>query len=288
MTHTEFASILEKIDSQLSKEEIPVIHRPLVAATRFPSEDKFLGFFPPDPRQGRYEGPNLIPSIVEWYKFFYPKQAVFPDRFQTRIMLIRGGIFRTRIPFGFNLFGKLSVFDHIDDFPQNLHTLLSDTDRHTLQSKFNQFYLETSNILLSQQVVTFNRHPLANTLLRTGWADLKMCGDGFDDHDPASALFPAQQGVEKYLKAFLSCADTALTENALRKQYGHNVLKLLQDCSTRASTFEQVIPYSQKLAYGPEVRYKRPNMYVSDVLDRIDLSYAICNLVANTLIKKCA
>ncbi len=288
MTHSEFSLILEKIDSQLSAEEIPVIHRPLVAATRFPSENKVLGFFPPDPRRGPYEGPNLIPSIVDWYKIFYPKQAVLPDRFQTRVMLIRGGVFRARIPFGINLFGKLNVFDHLEDFSPSLRELLSDTDRQTLQSRFNQFYVETSNILLSQQVVDSSDEPLASTLLHTGWADLKMCGDGFDAQDPASALFPALQGVEKYLKAFLACEDKAYTEQALRTKYGHNVPKLLHECSAHSSRFEQVLPSCHKLAYGPEVRYNRPPVFLSEVIDRIDLSYAICNLVASILIKRYA
>ena len=281
----EFDRQMQDLDKVLGQEGVPVPKRPLVAATRFPCENKLIGSFPPDPALGAFEGPNLMYSIGHWYERHYPDQAVFPDRLHTRIVLIRGEPFSIRIPFILNAFGKLSVFDYIQKLSPALLDLLDQHEKKLLQGKFDAFYREASNILLCLTVAQgANASDLCCSLLATGWADLKSCGGGFNAQDPAAALFPAQQATEKYLKAFLVENNEGLDSEGLRKKYGHDISRLVEACALQSADFQQVIPHARGLSYGQEVRYVRPAFSLAEILDMVDLSHAICDLVACLLI----
>lgn len=287
MEHTpdEFESIMRQIDDELGKQGVPVFKRPLVAATKYPCKNKLIGNFEPDPRMGSYEGPNLFVSIDKWYKKYYPVHSVLPDRLHTRIVLLRGEPFRLRIPYVFNAFGKLKVFDYLEDVSPALLDLIDERQRLILQRRFDVFCRETSNILLCIAVTKTAEKTLVPQLLKAGWADLKSCGGGFNRQDPGSTLFPAQQATEKYLKAYLLFRDDSVTEKDLKGKYGHKIEELLSACAAISAEFEQVLPDIDRLSFDQGVRYQRPNLTLHDIVDRIDLSHSICNLIASLLIK---
>lgn len=283
MTKDAFHEIMQAIDRCLGEEGVPAIARPLIAAARFPCDNKLIGSYDPDPHQGSYEGPNLMRSIEEWYLKHYSTQAVFPDRLHTRVVLIRGQVYRVRIPFAFNMVGKLNVLDHIESLSPSLLQLLELGEKKSLQQRFDAFCGETSVILRCQTVVKRRVPPLCLELLRAGWSDLDACGHGFNERDPAASLFPAQQATEKHLKAFLAATKPELDDAALRKNFGHGIPKLVSGCAEACTTFRQVIPFAGQLAYSQQVRYKRPDLTVAEVIDTIDLSHFVCALVAQEL-----
>lgn len=286
MTAEEFDEMMQSLDRTLGDEGHPVLFRPLVAMTRLSPTKEFDLSQETDPSVGPYEWPNLALSVNDWYTAYYESQSVFPNRFHRRAVLIRGQVFFLRIPFMFNAFGKLRASEYIDDISPSLLVVLDEEETGNLQTKLDTFYRETSNILLCQTMLGRNGSAcLCNELLKTGWADLKTCGEGFNQEDPAASLFPAQQAAEKYLKAFLVRKDSTVTSEILRKRFGHNVAKLVEACSLIESQFQKVNPHVELLSFGPKVRYERPKLSLPSILNTIDLSHAICNLVATLVIR---
>lgn len=98
-------------------------------------------------------------------------------------------------------------------------------------------------------------------------------------------LFPAQQATEKHLKAFLLSTSAEHTEDSLRRAFRHDIAKLIRACANIDVSFKQVAEHEGALLYGSDVRYRRSEHSCEEVIDTINLSFAVCNLVATKLLR---
>jgi len=285
MTEQEFLRIIEALDLQLGNEGVQAFFRPLVACVRFPCSGKLVGSFPEDPVVGRYEGPNLQYRIHEWYHKHYGRLTTIPGVWQERLTLVRGQVFKIDIPLIFNATNTLSAFEYIPEMPLEFRDMLRSEEREDIQRQFDEYYRQTSDTALC---LTVMRRCADKTscfsLLSAGWSDLTTCGKAFTPEDPGASLFPAQQATEKYLKVILLFNDPELSDDNLKRKYGHKIALLAQECTKIDARFSQFLPSVHMLDYGQEVRYKRPHLQLSEIVDRVNLSHSACHLVAQSLL----
>ena len=285
MTEREFLRIIETVDLQLGNEGVQAIARPLWACVRFPCPNKLIGSYPEDPSFGPYEGPNLQYRIHEWYQEHYGTLTTLPKTRQQRLILVRGQLFKINIPMVFNAFNTLNVFEHIPEMPAEFREMLTPADREEIQQSFNVFYRQTSDTELCRiRVRGCADKTSCYSLLCAGWSDLTTCGQAFSPQDPGASLFPAQQATEKYLKAMLLFSDPGLSDDALKRKYGHKIARLAEECSKIDVRLSQFLPHAHMLDFGQEVRYKRPHLELVEIVDRVNLSHGTCHLVALSLL----
>ena len=168
-----------------------------------------------------------------------------------------------------------------------LWDLLGREEKKSLQTVYNRMFKEISNILLFS--ISVKEFPCLNTktainLVARGISDLESVSCGFTQRDPHASLWGCQQAVEKFLKAFLTLTDDALAEDVLRKRFGHHVGQLVEAASNYDAYFTQVKTHVGILEITPTDRYTFQKMTPSEGIERINLSFAVCNLVAVRLI----
>ena len=285
MTKEEFLRIIETLDLQLGNEGVQAIARPLLACARFPCSNKLVGSYPEDPALGQYEGPNLQYRIHEWYREHYGRLTRLPGIWQERLVVIRGQLFKMNIPMIFNASNALNAFEYIPEMPAEFRGMLSPTEGEEIQKLFNVFYQQASDTALCLTLVRRCADKASCfSLLSAGWSDLATCGKAFVPQDPGASLFPAQQATEKYLKAMLLFNDSGLSDDALRRKYGHRIALLAEECSKIDARLSQFLPYAHMLNFGQEVRYRRPHLKLVEIVDRVNLSHGTCHLVALSLL----
>jgi len=283
MTEQEFNKRLLGIDRELAQRRIPTIVRSVPAWFHFTGA-RVLHSAPTDPNLGPYDGPNLIGSIGAWYKRFYPQQSVIGP-WGKRLLIIQGEVFRLSVPTIFNPSTRIEARDHIEEMSDDLWAALQEGERNAIQSKFDVFFRQTSDIQLCIAICAIgSRRTVAGDLLLRGSTDLRRCCDGFDACFPTAILFDAQQATEKFLKAVLAHNEPNLIDADLRKIYGHRLPKLLAACAVIDDHFRQIEPYIDALDFSADVRYRDMALPVGDAVYRIDLSHSICHLAARRLI----
>ncbi len=209
-----------------------------------------------DPRRGPYEGQNLCHSVWDWYAKHYPVQATFGHDWGPRLLIIRGEAFKADIPVRINSDTSLDAFNYIRALSPSLQKMLDDEERESIQSIYNGFFAQASELAMNwTRWCTPPRPGLVSSLIHRGWEDLKASCQAFSIRDPTAVLFTAQQGPEKYMKAMILIDEPTLSENDLRKKYGHRIPELLKKCGQIDPCFTVFGANMHLLDYGPEVRY---------------------------------
>jgi HEPN domain len=283
MDESDFLQKMREVDSTLAARKVAALWRPIFAWFEITG----LKRFDPMPRDAAYpafDGPNLFHEIEAWYGKHYPHHATFQGDWGSRWFIIRGEFYRARIPVVFNPTESLDPFEFMRELPAPLLELLSADEKREIWDTFNAFFRQASDINLNMTVWRSESTGLLAELVERGWADLRDAGNAFRPSDPTSVLFTIQQAAEKYLKALLVAHGTATTEEKLRKEYGHDVCKLLSACLALCPRLAQLESHLDLLAYGPNVRYERADLGASDVIARMNLAYAICHTSAKSLL----
>jgi hypothetical protein len=287
MDRAEFERRMEEVDKQLAAQQCSAFVRPLLAWARLASPGEILGN-EPELSSDPFVGNNLMCRIEEWYRTFFPVHsttAAMRSGWGSRLFLIRGEVFRARIPLIFNARHRLDAFEYIDDLSDALRLALDENERSAIQDMFNHFYVQASDLNLCRTTHGAQHKPgIVGELIERGLADLRACCDAFAPNDPTAVMFSAQQAVEKYMKAFLVNNAPETTDTELRSKYGHGMAKLLSACELIDPVFSRVTPHIGKLAFGAEVRYQRATLGTKEVIDIVNLAYGVCHLIAKILL----
>jgi hypothetical protein len=287
MTNEEFDSRMRAIDQLLAAHGVSLYVRPLHAWSLLTGKTRLVGPVPPDPARGPYEEPNLIGTITAWYDRYYPAHGHVEGDWGPRLILIRAEVFLAHIPVVYNPEQPPDALKCIKGLSDSLLTALTADERAHIQKRFNTFFLQASDLALCFVAFSTPRKTgLMGELLVAGWADPRCACRSFRPQEASAVLFPMQQATEKYLKAFLVGADAALTDQQLRKRYGHNIRRLLDGCRHVDGAFDQYDPLIKALEFSAEVRYRPPAITLVDALRTVDIAHAICHLVAVRLLKR--
>ncbi len=234
----EFCNLMERIDEELRAAGVPIQGRPLRGALEVSGQHglglTLLPVADRPPRPGCYTGEDLVIRIFEWFDKRYGDQLLVDYSPGHTIVLVRGDIYRVRLPriFGSAAFvcdpsahGKnvypvltmggqtatVNVLDSVEDLQPGLSQALEPQE---LQKIKEVVHLE------SLQFATIEA--LYNTELgRAAKADLRASVDRLLDSPPqfGQSRWASLQAAEKFLKAYL-------TEQGLRFPKTHDLKKL--------------------------------------------------------------
>jgi len=280
---------MPKIDHELAQRGIPVHLRQPYAHWRIAGPGSIDLQAAYDESTPAYKGSNLFHKILEWYSAHYSKDAVCVPPLGKRPILVRGQPFVLRIPPIFNVNPSTKrATNYIEGVNDSFLEILSPDEMQQVQEQFNYMAKQASRLTLLL-VSLLREQPIPNWLLvkqlvMSGRADLNSATDAVVRLDVGSYPWCAQQAVEKYLKAYLSFVDPTVNASILKTRFGHNLPRLLDACSQHCESFKQVTPYIAKVAVTPSQRYERPQMTTREAVDRVNLAYAICDLVAHIML----
>lgn len=283
MDDSVFQQKIQEVDRVLAARNVAALWRPIFAWFEFTGKKEFHPL-PRDEAYSKFDGPNLFHEIEAWYRTLYPDHATFQGDWGSRWFVIRGEFYKARIPVVFNPTELLDPFAYMSELTAVLLELLSSDEKHEIEQAFNAFFRQASDINLNMTVWRSESPRLLGELLERGWADLRDAGTAFRPNDPTSVLFGIQQAAEKYFKALLVGHGIATAEEELRKKFGHDVSKLMTACLTICPRLGQLEPHMQLLNYGVNVRYGRAEVGAGDVIERMNLAYAICHACAAHLL----
>lgn len=286
MTEEEFNKLMIKTDKELAAKGIAATGRMFFAPKVInPSLQTIYPGQQVDPNLGLYEGNNLFHAISDWYEKHYWNQMTIKE-FSRRPIIIRGEVFTILIPTIFNPSEEIPVRKHIANLSDELWAILDDNEKKAIQVKFNQMFREISSLQLFVSSIKEIPSPnikLASDLIVRGQTDLISATYSFLPTDPHASMWNCQQAVEKFLKAFLAISDRKINVENLKK-FRHNNIQLLEEAILQNNSFEQVRPHISKVAFTPQDRYKVCQISREEAVYIINLSFAICNLVAQILL----
>jgi hypothetical protein len=285
MTQIEFDDRMSLIDQALAASNCPIAMRSVHAWFQV-SGKKQLQFLPRYENLGLFDGPNLYWSVQSWYTSRYPTKSLVGHDWGPRRIVIRGSLYAAQIPVIFNPSETLDAFQYFPEIPEALRQALTPTERTEINVKFNWFFRQGSDLALaSSETGRVLGSDLALQLLTAGRADLRMASEYAFERNPGSVLFAAQQGPEKFLKALLVVKDPSLTEQKLKKDFGHRIPDLFEACLHFDTAFEKYRARITMFHYGQEVRYQASSITTQEAVDIIDLAHDLCHTVALHLLQ---
>lgn len=235
-----------------------------------------------------FRGFQLYVKIHKWYEGVYGTLSQLKDVFGVRKIMVRGYILTLRIPSVYN--GDPSTFipfEFIPDLSANLKGKLTKEEVDDITSRFIAYYKIGSRLALCSTILrSSNASVLVKTLFLRGKADLDSATSSFSNSDPNPALWSATQGVEKYIKGFLACFDSGLTEELFKNKYGHKLSKLLDAAVVHDAWLEIIRPTIMNNDITTDDRYNSPRHTSRESLVIIDQAYAACDAIAQLVIKK--
>lgn len=286
MDEKEFLQRMEQIDSELSSDDVPVCSRvfrafPLLApnyhgpwgGAGIDTDD-----YPP------YVGPNLLEKISNWYKERYAEKVYLPiDRGKVPI-IIRRLIYFLRMPIAYgNL--RIPVLPLIegmtDDFKKSLKRNELELIRSAFAEGFNLTY-EFEDLLnfIKQKKgrsITNDVVELIHNAHEDRKTAIKCLTDPIDTN---AAYFHAQQNAEKCLKCVL-LNEKKFSLEQLKKQFGHALIKLLNECVKLSENFSCIKTDVEKLSeYSVNIRYQAERISIEKAVEAFRAALRISGLSA--------
>lgn len=275
MDKSEFEIRINEFDQQCTKRDIPVWTRSLTAWFEFTDYRQAVPQEKHDPRLGMYDGANLISSIELWYKQRYPSEALCPEGWGSRLMLIRGAVFELDIPFIINAQLPVDPFKYCTNLSPELYDTLTTAEiTHTVDT-FNNHYLEASSIVNMTVTLGLRGPALAYRLFEAAWSDLRSIPGTYRPRDHTAMLFLAHQAVEKSLKSRFLVNEPLFSDDQLRQLFGHNLRKLAAACKIIDGRFDEIEMVCAQFDFGQEARYIRPVKSLEESLYLVDCAYSI-------------
>jgi HEPN domain-containing protein len=238
----ELNSRLEKIDTELVAQALPLKYRPLESFKRI------YGDLPDGPLRT-----DLFDKIADWYKALYGKRAE-PDGILGRFpVLLRGEVQLVLVP--------LTAGDAVVRLIDQIEGLSSEIGASLTREEFEAIARKAGGATLSFQ-------KLYNLTVDDGFLDAVERGlvwRGLFDLETAAftlrqvgdaqnAIFQVHQAAEKFLKVALKRAGSKTD----LKRFGHNlpeVFAQLKGLRPRYSSLESSVDAVQALAPNMEIRY---------------------------------
>jgi hypothetical protein len=288
MQEEDFEKLMRQIDKDLAGKGMPAVFRAIHAYHQIegPGELNLSASY--DPSRPQYEGTNLFHGILSWYDHHYPKGSVCAPSLGRRVILIRAEPFMLTLPPAFNIEPQtLPAIQHVDGMSEGFLMLLDPTEKECIQAKFNTCFTQASRLALlcvkvRRRSVNANA-ALIKDLILSARADLNSATDAVVRPDAGSYVWCSQQAVEKFFKAFLAFSDTSMNIRRF-KQLGHDLKKLGDECCNHCAAVDQVLPFLHEVACTPQERYQPPNLLVADSVAKVDMAYAICDLVVQIML----
>jgi hypothetical protein len=283
-----FHRLMTEIDKVLAEKGIPASVR------AFSAYGKIRGpgiYSAPevDPACSSYEGDNLFFTIEDWYKKHYPSKSIHVKPLGKRPILVRSELFTLNLPSVFNVDPEtIPVSKNIEGITEGLLRLLDNTEIRELQNRFNLYFKQASRLqLLCVKIchdLNNRNEKLVRELIFSAYGELNSAGRSVIPGEPGAYIWCIQQSVEKFFKAYLAFVKPEITAEDLRKKFGHNLQKLVEESCSHCDAFKQVIPYIELVNISPDMRYKPPNLTNSQAIEKIDSAHNICDLVVRVLL----
>jgi hypothetical protein len=288
---TSFHKLMIDIDKELAEKEIPAFDRMLVAYGKIRGHGSYEINQEIDPTCGPYEGSNLLFAIEDWYTNCYPSESIHAKPFGKRPILIRSEPFMMKLPMIFNADPKtISAIKYIEGITESLLQILDETERLNLQSRFNIYFMQASNLALLRVQIQYDlkspNEKLIQELILSGCGDLNSASRSVIRDEPGAYMWCIQQSVEKFFKAYLAFVNSAMTKENLKQKFGHNLEKIVREARASCDAFEKILPYIEKVNVSPDMRYKPSILTYSQAVEIIDLAYSICDFIVCVLLEQ--
>ncbi|MFA5239085.1 MAG: HEPN domain-containing protein [Phycisphaerae bacterium] len=291
MNAEDFYKLMVETDKVLAKKEIPAAIRVFHAYGKFRGPGSYEMNQEIDPAYGPYEGSNLLSAINDWYKKHYPPESIHVKSFGKRPVLIRGEIFLLNLPPAFNIDPEtIPVSKNIEGITEGLLQILDNTEIRELQNRFNLYFMQASRLeLLCIKVCDDLDNPnkkLIQDLFFSAYGELNSASRSVIQGKPSAYIWCIQQAVEKFFKAYLAFAKPEITAEDLRKNFGHNLQKLVKETCIYREAFKQVLPHIELVDISPDMRYKPPKLTLAEAIEKIDIAHKICDLIVRVFLSQ--
>lgn len=286
MDEAEFRDLMEEVDAELARRQVPLPARTFAAYLSIAS--RWLSVPQGDwPAQGPYCLANISGTIQEWYTERYGDECVDKGRRVRRPVMIRGAVYWLEVPYVLSAEHPPPATDCIPGLTVNLRNALTRKARDELQRQLCCFYGQTLLLrCLWVRIITGVAHGLADQLLVRGSEDLEHATAAFDGSAPSAILFPCQQATEKFLKAALVLADAEITEQTLKSRYGHNIGKLMEAVQAEGLLGSESRPHAMLLASTSETRYGNIQLSPAEAIEALNSAWAVCYDVGQRLLRE--
>jgi hypothetical protein len=286
-----FHKLMVETDKVLAKKEIPAAIRVFFAYGKIRGPGSYEMNQEIDPAYGPYEGSNLLLSIQNWYKKYYPPTSIYVKPFGKRPVLIRGEIFLLNLPPAFNIDPEtIPVSKNIEGITEGLLQILDNTEIRELQKRFNLYFMQASRLaffhLKVRDGLDSPNKKLVLDLVFSAYGELNSAGRSIIQGEPSAYIWCIQQSVEKFFKAYLAFAKPEITAEDLRKKFGHNLQKLVKETCIHCEAFKQVLPHIELVDISPDMRYKPPKLTLAEAIEKIDTAHNICDLIVRVFLSQ--
>lgn len=291
MNAEDFHKLMVDIDRALARKEIPAAARVLFAYGQIRGPGSYEINTEVDPAYGPYEGNNLFSSIEDWYKKYYPAKSINVKPFGKRPILIRSELFTLNLPTAFNINPeKIPVSKNIEGITEGLLEILDNTEMRELQNRFNLYFMQASRLALFSLKVcddldTTNKK-LVQDLVFSAYGELNSVSRSIIQGEPSAYIWCIQQSVEKFFKAYLAFVKPEITAENLRREFGHNLQKLVEECCIYCETFKQVLPHIGLVDISPDMRYKLPKLTLREAIEKVNIAHNICDLIVRVFLNQ--
>lgn len=273
-------AVIERVDSELVREEMPVWRRLLAAPLRV--EQELPEAASPT---GQLLSPATIHEMVDaWYQQRYGRVCRFPAAPLLRPVIIRGEVYRMRVEAEAFTNALPKGVDQVEGLSHDLAADLGQAEVQALQQAIELFHQQAVNVL-TFVCLSAVRAPsaLCAELADRSKVDLEHATMAFDQSDPSAILFTCQQAVEKTLKAAMAWNDPLLTDAQLKTSYGHSLQKLLADVRERLPALGRLVLPSGLAHALPNTRYQRQPLWPSEGIAVLDSAWEVCSSVGVAL-----
>jgi HEPN domain-containing protein len=279
MNEEEFEDRMEDIDADLAARGVSLTKRGFLAYSTLAGQKQFI-FQPYNRGLSPFVPPNLLHTVENWYTRRYGKEFLLHGPWAVRPVVIRGHPYVLEIPRVYNATRLPPAATAIRNLTPELCRSLSPEEHRELQDRFWVCYRQVSDVsLLWVRLRAEQTDSLAGQLLERGRVDLFSASETYDAGDPGGILFTCQQATEKFLKAFVSLSDAAVTETQLKDSYGHDLRKLLKAAALMAPRVSSVQVHPRLLSAGPDVRYRTQRLSMAEGVAVLDSAWDICHMV---------
>lgn len=282
----DFLEKIKEADTELSKLNIPIYHRPLrVLPMIAPCQQSVVfGSIISKKHFSEYSGPNLMDHISKWYDEQYGNKVLLPTDIGEIPLLIRNEIFFARIPL---VYGKVKIYipKLIEDFTNKLLNDLTPDELSLITQKYsigyNLFYeidgLRTAllnNISMQADTAKYLLSALSD--IETAISDMKNA------KILNNSCYHSQQAAEKILKSCLVEKGGFTVKQLKSNKFGHNVgalfeaVKKLNDCFEEKYSSDIEILNNIKM----DIRYEGKEITNEYAVNIFWSSLSICGLCA--------
>jgi len=294
--HNDFLKLIDKIDTELKKRNVPIYGRPIEAAREFAKKLKIEIKLGPNCQAipNRYDGDSLAGHIYEWYQKRYGERLKINFSPGSAAIIIRGDVWKINTPRVFGVvrltsdrvldkypaikkatFGPnppiYNILRSIEGFPSDLALTLNNSELAHILS-FAKYLLDTLHII---EYLRGKKLPLIS--------------EAKADYDSAVSyifMLPPQYGlskwgslqfIEKLLKCFLSIKGVGLLKTHELKKLSvlaqENGLPILSKSSI------------EKVQCSAGVRYGENVFTLEEAVDAHHASLIICNVIVVEIMK---